>query len=196
MTLPPPYFDERYAAHPDPWGFEERWYEKRKYALTLAALPRDQYRRGFEVGCSNGVFTEQLAGRCHHLIACDVADSAVSAARQRLAGREVDVRHLAMPGDWPDGTFDLIMLSEVGYYLDEGDMTRVASKAGDSLAVDGHLIAVHWRPQVADYPSDAEAVHRRLRIATGLASLARYDEERFILEVFGQPGSMADPESR
>jgi trans-aconitate methyltransferase len=194
--LPPQYFDERYAANPDPWGFEERWYEKRKYALTLAALPQPHYRSGFEVGCSNGAFTEQLAGRCHHLIACDVAVSAVAAARQRLGGREVDVRQLVIPDEWPDGAFDLIILSEVGYYFDEGDMARVAAKVSDSLAVDGHLIAVHWRPQVSDYPSDAEAVHRTLHIATGLTSLARYDEERFILEVFGQLGSMADPEGR
>jgi trans-aconitate methyltransferase len=196
VTLPPPYFDERYAGNPDPWGFEERWYEKRKYALTMAALPRLHYRRGFEVGCSNGVLTEQLAGRCNQLIACDVAVSAVSAARQRLAGRAVDVMQAAIPDDWPEGSFDLIALSEVGYYLDEGDMRRVASKVGDSLAVDGHLIAVHWRHRVADYPSNADAVHRTLRIATGLTSLARYDEDRFTLEVFGQPGSMADPEDR
>ncbi|HEX3564211.1 MAG TPA: SAM-dependent methyltransferase [Acidimicrobiales bacterium] len=195
MTLPPGYFDERYAADPDPWGFEERWYEKRKYALTLAALPRLHYRRGFEVGCSNGVLTEQLASRCHHLIACDAAIAAVTSARQRLTGREVDVRHLAIPKDWPDGIFDLMILSEVGYYLDPGDMSCLASKVGDSLAADGHLIAVHWRPRVADYPSDAEAVHRTLRNATGLTSLGRYEEDRFILEVFGQPGSMADPES-
>lgn len=194
MTLPPPYFDDRYAANPDPWGFEDRWYETRKYALTLAALPRPRYRRGFEAGCSNGVLTEQLVARCDQLVACDVAVSAVDSARARLAGADVDVIHGGIPAQWPDGSFDLIVLSEVGYYLDESDMTRVSSQVAESLAVDGHLVAVHWRLPVADYPSDAEAVHRTLRVSTGLASLARYLEDRFILEVFGQPGSMADPE--
>ena len=123
MTLPPEYFDDRYATNPDPWGFEDRWYEKRKYALTLAALPRPRYRRGFEAGCSNGVLTEQLAARCDQLVACDVAASAVNSARSRLAGGDVDVIQGGIPNQWPEGPFDLIILSEVGYYLDQRDMT-------------------------------------------------------------------------
>ena len=39
MTLPGDYFDGVYAAGPDPWGFTDRWYEERKRAVTLAALP-------------------------------------------------------------------------------------------------------------------------------------------------------------
>lgn len=195
MTLPPAYFDDHYADNPDPWGFEERWYEQRKYALTLAALPRPHYRRGFEAGCSNGVLTEQLASRCDQLIACDVAAAAVSTARRRVAGPDVDVRQASIPTQWPEGSFDLIVLSEVGYYLDVGDLTTLGSHVGSSMTEGGHLIAVHWKPQVPDYPSDAETVHQKLQVSTGLTSLARYEEDRFILEVFGQPGSMADPES-
>ncbi len=194
MTLPPTYFDDRYLGNPDPWGFEDRWYEKRKYALTLAVLPRPHYRRGFEAGCSNGVFTEQLANRCSRLVACDVAAAAVNAARARVAGKNVDIFQGGIPAQWPAGFFDLIIVSEVGYYLDGSDLTTVGSRIGDSLTVDGHLIAVHWRAQIADYPSDAVAVHRMLRVSTGLVSLARYDEDRFLLEVFGQADSMADPE--
>jgi trans-aconitate methyltransferase len=196
MTLPSPYFDDRYAADPDPWGFEDRWYEKRKYALTLAALPRPHYRRGFEAGCSNGVLTEQLATRCDQLVAYDVAASAVTSARSRLAGADVDVVQGGIPARWPEGSFDLIILSEVGYYLDESDMTRVSCRVAESLTTDGHLVAVHWRLPVSDYPSVGDAVHRTLRTSTGLTSLASYLEDRFILEVFGKPGSMADPESQ
>ncbi|MFE7421819.1 hypothetical protein [Rhodococcus sp. NPDC057529] len=60
----PSYFDAMYAASPDPWGFGDRWYEQRKYALTLAALPRPRYRRAFEPGCSIGILTAALAHRC------------------------------------------------------------------------------------------------------------------------------------
>jgi hypothetical protein len=40
------YFDDRFAGDPDPWGFDRRWYERRKHTLTVAALPAPRYRRG------------------------------------------------------------------------------------------------------------------------------------------------------
>jgi len=46
------YFDQLYAGTDDPWGLTSRWYEQRKYALTLAALPNRSYARGFEPGCA------------------------------------------------------------------------------------------------------------------------------------------------
>ena len=46
--LPDRYFDERYARSRDPWCLAERWYEKRKYAITLPMLPRPTYRHALE----------------------------------------------------------------------------------------------------------------------------------------------------
>ena len=73
-----------------PWGFADRWYEQRKYALTVASLPRPRYRRAFEIGCSVGVLTALLGERCGELLAVDVAAAAVasrpSAARRTSAG--------------------------------------------------------------------------------------------------------------
>src|ERR1700709_2075359 len=116
MTLPPSYFEAMYAESADPWGFATRWYERRKYALTLAALPREQYRRGFEPGCSIGVLTARLPRRCASLLATELAPSAVATARERLASYDgVEVAQLAVPQDWPAGTFDLVVLSEIGY---------------------------------------------------------------------------------
>ncbi|KPC81578.1 SAM-dependent methyltransferase, partial [Streptomyces sp. NRRL F-6602] len=60
-----------YADAPDPWRLADRWYEHRKYTLTLASLPRRRYRRAFEPGCSVGVLTRMLAGRCEEVVAAD-----------------------------------------------------------------------------------------------------------------------------
>ena len=76
-TLPAGYFDAMYQTAADPWGFEDRWYERRKYAISLAMLPAARYRRAFEPACSVGVLTQMLAGRCDELLACDVAEAAV-----------------------------------------------------------------------------------------------------------------------
>ena len=64
--LPDAYFDAKYADSVDPWQLEARWYERRKYAITLALLPYPRYRHAFEPGCSIGVLTEHLTRRCRH----------------------------------------------------------------------------------------------------------------------------------
>jgi hypothetical protein len=68
-SIPARYFDDLYAGERDPWEFETSAYEQAKYDATLAALPRPRYRRGLEIGCSIGVLTARLAGRCGSLVA-------------------------------------------------------------------------------------------------------------------------------
>ncbi|HKV18953.1 MAG TPA: SAM-dependent methyltransferase, partial [Mycobacterium sp.] len=50
--LPDDYFDRVYEGSADPWRLGERWYEQRKYAITMALLPHPRYRHAFEPGCS------------------------------------------------------------------------------------------------------------------------------------------------
>ncbi|MFC6006276.1 PIG-L family deacetylase [Angustibacter luteus] len=184
-SLPAGYFEDFYAgAGPDPWGFETRWYEQRKRALTLASLPRQRFRRAFEPGCSTGLLTAELATRCDEVIALDVAATAVEQARTRtrdLAG--VQVARGAIPDDWPAGTFDLILLSEVAYYCAGADLDDLVRRAGDCLADDGVLVACHWRHPVDDYPVGGDLVHARLRQHPRLRLLAAHEEEDFLLDV-------------
>ncbi len=83
VTLGADYFDAMYQAAFDPWGFEDRWYEQRKYAISLAQLPQRRYRSAFEPGCSIGVLMQMLAGRCDRLLSCDLAAAAPSARSSR-----------------------------------------------------------------------------------------------------------------
>lgn len=192
MSLPTSYFDAMYAASPDPWGLAHRWYEQRKYALTLAALPRQRYRSAYEPGCSVGVLSERLAGRCDRLLAADAAASAVRAARARLAGLpNVVVERRAVPAEWPEGRFDLIVLSELGYYLDLPDLGRLVRSAVEALEPGGDLVAVHWRHPVAAYPLSGDAVHAVVAAEPGLANTCRHIEADFLLEVFARTPPVA-----
>ncbi len=127
MSLTPDYFDRMYAAADDPWGFTTRWYEQRKYALTLAALPQRRFGTALEVGCSVGVLTAALASRCDRLVALDASAAALASARTRVPA-EVELVQAAVPGGWPAGTYDLVLLSEVGYYLDPPDLERLLDR--------------------------------------------------------------------
>jgi LmbE family N-acetylglucosaminyl deacetylase/SAM-dependent methyltransferase len=183
------WFDRFYArTGEDPWGFRDRWYEQRKRALTVACLPRRRFRRVFEPGCSIGMLTQELAARCDELVAADAAEAAVRVARAQVAawpGVSVEVRRV--PADWPAGEFDLVVLSEVGYYCDRGDLQKVIDATVTSLAPDGVVVACHWRRPVPDYPLTGDDVHAALADDPRLGLLARHEEEDFRLEVYVRP---------
>jgi trans-aconitate methyltransferase len=195
-TLCAGYFDALYRAAPDPWGFENRWYEQRKYAISLAQLPLQHYRSAFEAGCSIGVFTELLAQRCGALLSWDLALGAVEAAARRTDGLpHVRVEQHEIPREWPRGRFDLIVLSEVLYYFGDDDLQQVLNKTVASLEPEGALLAVHWRHHVPDYPRSGDDAHRLLARRPGLARLVRHTEPDFLAEIFiktdGTPVSVA-----
>lgn len=144
-TLPATYFDDLYAEKADPWRFATSDYERAKYEATLAALPKPRYGAALEVGCSIGVLTHQLAERCDSLLALDIAARALDQARQRCAAQTyVRFEQRCLPAEWPDGTFDLILLSEVVYYLDRPDVERLAARTAGAIDKGGDVVLVHW----------------------------------------------------
>jgi SAM-dependent methyltransferase len=189
LTLDPGYFREVYGASPDPYGLADRWYEKRKYALTVALLPREHYGTAFEPGCSIGVLTEQLAPRCDTLLACDGVADAVASARARTAGRPgVLVAQRVIPREWPARAFDLIVFSELLYYFDDADFSQVLRLGVGALRPDGHLLAVHWRHPAPNHPRTGDEVHAALAGHQQLALLARYRDPDFTAEVYTRAG--------
>ena len=159
-TLPPAYFDQVYQANRDPWNFETSPYEQAKYAATLAVLPRPHYPAAFEIGCSLGVLTAQLAPRCGHLLAVDVSEAALAQARTRCADLpQVALRLMRVPEEFPGQRFDLILLSEVGYYWSPADLARAADQLITGLLPGGQLLLVHWTAPVHDYPLTGDDVH-------------------------------------
>lgn len=159
-SLPPDYFEQVYAAKSDPWDFANSEYERAKYADTLAHLPNTRYQRGFEVGCSIGVLTSQLGKRCDSLLSVDVTEAALSQARRRCEGMpEVRFELLRVPEQEPDGSFDLIVVSEVGYYWSSKDQERAMTLLASHHEAGGHIVLVHWTPEVHDYPQTGDEVH-------------------------------------
>ncbi len=199
-SLPPAYFDALYAGDPDPWRFAESDYERQKYTATLAALPHPRYRSALEVGCSIGVFTRQLAARCDAVLAVDAAAAPLAAARLRCADlAQVAFAQMQVPRDWPAPAerFDLILLSEVVYYLDAADVRRLAEQVGAAVAPGGDILLVHWTGET-DYPlSGDEATAIFLAAIAGRAEVTlsqrmpAYRMDR--LRAFGQaPHALAD----
>lgn len=183
MSLPPAYFEALYRDSEDPWSFRTRWYEARKRSLVLAALLSPRYRSAFEPGCSNGTLTAALADRCDRLVAMDVSPAALAAVPRDLGAR-VDLRQGSVPVDWPEGRFDLVVLSEVGYYLDHPDCTELMQRATASSA---EILCIHWRHRVGDYPLTGDEVHLLLgEVARrrGWTQMMEHQEPDFVLEIW------------
>jgi cyclopropane fatty-acyl-phospholipid synthase-like methyltransferase len=186
--LPDAYFDRMYASTDDPWQLSTRWYEQRKYAITLAVLPNRRYQHAFEPGCSIGTMTALLARRCDQVTAVDVADAAVQTADARLreAGcrDRVTLARSSLDAAWPPGPFDLLVLSEVAYYLEADALARVLRRECARLRPGANVVAAHWRHAVADYPLTGDVAHAVIARTPGLISLACYRDQDVVVEVF------------
>ncbi len=178
-------FDEMFRESDDPWQFRTRWYEVRKRALTLACLPDRRYANGYEPGCANGELSAELATRCDRLLASDVSPRAVELARQRLAAfPHAQVVEAHLPEGWPEGSFDLIVISELGYFLDAQGVDALGDSAKASLRPGGTVLACHWRRPIQGGSLDGDAVHERLAQRLGMVVLSELREADFVLHVW------------
>lgn len=192
MSLPADYFDELFADSDDPWAFRTRWYEQRKRDLTLAALPRQRYSRVFEPGCANGELSLRLAQRCDTLLCMDMSARAVELACGRLASYpRAQVVEGCLPGDWPQGTFDLIVISEWAYYLEPAQFVQVIERIVSSLTPDGAVLACHWLHPIDGCPMHAQEAHALLAEHLSMPRTLRHEETDFLLELWSRkPGGI------
>jgi predicted TPR repeat methyltransferase len=179
------YFERLYSESRDPWDFETSEYERRKYERTLGILEGRRFRRALEVGASIGVFTAMLAPLCDELVAVDVSERAVAAAKERLARfHNVRLERRSLPGETPDGPFDLVVASEVLYYLPREQMLAAQRRFEEVLAPGGALLAVHWRKKTRTYPLQGDEVHELLEAHTRLTRTETIVEPEYRLDLF------------
>ena len=152
------YFERLYASDPDPWRYATSTYEAEKYAATCAALPRARFRHGLEIGCSFGVLSRALAKNCQSLLSVDLVETVLDRARQDAGDvSNIVFERMEVPREWPKGDFDLIVLSEVLYYLSGSDLERTAELAAQALTQDGVIILVNWLGSTAAAHTGDEA---------------------------------------
>lgn len=177
-------FEARYRGDPDPWGYTSSDYERRKYDATLDACGAGPWQCALELGASIGVFSARLASRCRALQTVDAAPTAVADARRRLADLP-NVQPIlgTIPGAIPDGPFDLVVASEILYYLQPDALTDTLAALSDRLVVGGRLVAVHWRPPGPERPFTATEVHDRLQRQAWLASVRSAPSDDYLLDV-------------
>jgi trans-aconitate methyltransferase len=183
-TVSDEHFLGMYLAKDDPWDLATKWHDQRKYAVTMASLPRERYQRGYEPGCSIGLLTAMLAPRCADLLAVDCVDSAVEQTRAAVRDfPQVRVEAAMLPAELPDETFDLIVIGDLLYYLSAGDLTALLDGLVERLEPEGDILAVHFRDRENSGNYDGFNVHEALAARPGLDRIVHHEDDWFVLDV-------------
>jgi SAM-dependent methyltransferase len=178
------HFTGLYMAKDDPWDVATKWHNQRKYAVTLASLPREHYTRCYEPGASIGLFTRMLAPRCDAIVATDSVEEAVQQLRDNTADLpNVSAEQGMVPADLPTGTFDLVVIGDLLYYLSGPDLQAFLDGLANLLEPGGDLVSLHFRDRGNDI-YDGHNVHESLAARPELEHLIRHEDEWFLLDVF------------
>ena len=172
------HFARLYQSNPDPWGFRTDPYEQARYRHSIEALAGRHFTSGLEVGCSIGVLTHMLAPLCDALLALDIVDAPLTAAAERCADQPwVRFQRMQIPDAWPDRRFDLIVLSEVLYFLSPLDIDRCVQRVAATSLPDVHVLLVNWLGQ-SDDPCSGDQAAERFIVASSRTLTVRLHERR------------------
>ena len=173
-----------YAASDDPWDHRTSPYEAGKYAATLAAIGPGPFGNALEIGCGNGTLTRRLADRCHRLTVMDCIPAAILSARRVLGPvPHVTVLQGCAPHDLPDLRPDLVLLSEVLYFLTPEEIAGLGRWLLAKAM--GPVIAVNWTGPTDEALDGPQAVGV-LRTVLGASDTTLHDGYR--IDRFTPPG--------
>ena len=89
------------------------------------------------------------------------------------------MRLAEVPADWPEGLFDLVVVSEIGYFLSPRDLDALVECIRESLTPDGVVLLCHWRHPVVGWVLNGAQVHAAVENANLRPVQGRYSERDF-----------------
>lgn len=190
------YFEAMYQKSDDPWDYANRWYEKRKRNICMSVLPKLNFEYVLEIGCANGFLSEMLAERCQKLLCIDANPKAIQLAKQRLQDtHHVEFIQHCIPNQFPTGSFDLIVFSEILYYLSKSEVTQCLEKIKTLLSKDGVILSCHWRYPIEGFELNGNTVHEILKSELNLYHSLHLNDPDFVLDVWTyHPATVAQQE--
>jgi SAM-dependent methyltransferase len=140
-AVDPQQLEALYARGDDPWEFRTSPYERAKFRATCAALLCPAYSSVLELGCGNGELARRLASRSARYTGLDAVETALAAARKAVPNGRFVQDYL--PCDLPGGDHDLIVVSEVLYFLDTPGLAALAWQIARRWP-QAEIVAVNW----------------------------------------------------
>ncbi len=133
------------------------------------------------------MFSALLAPRCNRLVTIDASPTAVRQARAALAPFSQAAAIVgAIPADVPAEAYDLVVASEILYYLTDSELEATLALLARCLPAGASIVAVHWRPAGPERPRTAEQAHAALAAAPWLAWARCEHTADYLLDVFAK----------
>jgi trans-aconitate methyltransferase len=177
------HFDSMYKEDHDPWNYENSSYEDLKYSATLNILPKKRYANGLELGCSIGVLTNKLSQICDALTSVDTSGNALALAAKRCTNANVSFVRAHLPeGNW-ETSFDLLVLSEILYFLKPEAITILAAKLKPLAKPGADVVLVHWTGKT-NYPMTADDATNLMRDLLPVKDMARMTHPKYRLDLW------------
>lgn len=190
-------FEAAYARSADPWASAALGYryQRLKYDKLMALLPRGRFARVLDLGCGLGLLTQKLAKRSGHVLGLDISTAAVERARGRAAKLDNLQFEQGDIMDLPtslDGRFDLVVVSDVIYYLsllDDLLLGNLAVRIANLLSPGGVCLLANHFFFVADPASrQSRAIHRAFAACPRFAVISEHRRAFFLASLFsGRP---------
>lgn len=137
-------FEAKFRDTIDPWNYAASPFEAFKRGVLLRACGAGARGRVLELGCAIGETSRVLARIGLRLVALDASPTALAEAGRRNAGNpRVVFRRAVLPGGMPRGGFDLVVISEVAYYLTGRELDSLLRRVRRVTAPGGRVVVLH-----------------------------------------------------
>lgn len=157
-------FEAKFRDDIDPWDYTGSRFEAFKRQILLNACGRYKHGRVLELGCAIGETTRSLSPLSLRLLAVDGSSTALEEAASRLSGaHHIQFRRAILPQEMPKGAYDLIVVSELAYYLPAHRLSALATNTIAVLAPRGRVVLLNHRRAFDDAAVLPALAHRRLR---------------------------------
>lgn len=151
------HFDAIYKRSPDPWDVRTSPYELGKRDAARALLGDARFEHALEAGCGEGCLAGDLLlhGQARRATGIDQAEEIVERAR-KSAPEGLRLVRGRLPDDLPEGPYDLVIFSELLYYLPERDLERLAALTRMQMVPGAAMLIVSYLGDT-ETPLDARA---------------------------------------
>lgn len=162
----PDGFEAMFRANVDPWNYACSPFEAFKRRALLHACGAQKRGRVLELACANGETTRALGPKALRLLGIDGSPTAILEARRRTEDVDrISVRVALLPDAMPRGPFDLILVSELLYYLDGRALNAVLAGLVAATALGGRIVLLHHLRRFEDATQHPRLAHDAARAA-------------------------------
>lgn len=156
-------FEKLFQRNSDPWNYARSPFEIYKRKILMNACGAQCIGAALELACANGQTSNSLSSRCLRLLAIDASPTALAVARRHVSASRVQFCLAKLPSETPRGSFNLIVASEILYYLPRREMELLIRQLICRLAPGGRIVLVHHQvyfDDAAQLPWRAQAIAR------------------------------------